>query len=100
MSDCEKPVTSQRDHPEAQPGEVAIGNIWASDFLMIGWASRRLGKMSYDATGKHIPNFKPVFVLRSEIEAAAVSIPDLGPVDHRWQKNAVETSSTKHRRVR
>ncbi len=71
-------------HPEAADTEVCVGNMWACDFPKVGWKSKRLGKVSYDCDGTRIPTFRPVFVTRSEVEAAGVEIPDVGPVDHRW----------------
>lgn len=72
------------DHPEATETEVCIGNMWACDFPRVGWKSKRMGKVSYDRDGRPIPTFRPVFVLRTEIEADDVEIPDVGPVDHKW----------------
>lgn len=74
-------------HPEALEGEVWIGNMWGSDFPKVGWKTKREGKVAYLTNGRPIPKsqgFVPCFVRRSEIEAAAVDIPEHGVVDHRW----------------
>lgn len=74
-------------HPEATGEEVCIGNILASDFGPIGWATKRLGRVSLNTfDGKPLKggNMRPVFVSRKEIEAAGVAIPATGPIDHRW----------------
>lgn len=76
-------------HPEAADDEVWIGNMFRSDFAMVGWTTKRLGKTAYLANGKPIPKtqgFGPVFVKRAEIEAAG-PLPDSptpGTIDHRW----------------
>ena len=71
-------------HPEAREGEVLIGNMFVCDFTAVGWRTKRLGKVAYETSGKRIPNFRPVFVSRFEIEAAGVAIPDSGVIDHKW----------------
>jgi hypothetical protein len=77
-------------HPELEDGEVWIGNILRSDFHLIGWTTKRLGKIAYLTNGKPIPKsqgFGPVFVTSEEIEAAgplALS-PTPGTIDHRWK---------------
>lgn len=75
---------SRPQHPEATDEEVCIGNMFAADFRRVGWTTKRLGRKAYEASGKVIPNFRPVLVARAEIEAAGVPIPPTGPVDHRW----------------
>jgi hypothetical protein len=74
-------------HPEATVAEVWIGNMFAADFRSVGWRTKRLGKTAYLFNGDPIPKtqgFRPVFVARSEIEAAGIEITDSGPIDHRW----------------
>lgn len=72
-------------HPESEPDEVWIGNMFASDLHHVGWKSKRLGKAAYDVRGKTIPNFRPVFVGRTELDVAGAEIPPgFKPVDHRW----------------
>lgn len=71
-------------HPEAAAHEILIGNMFAADFRRVGWTTKRLGKVAYEASGKVIQNFRPVFVARYEVESAGVEIPDSGAVDHRW----------------
>lgn len=77
---------SRVNHPEAKEDEVWIGNMFRSDFSRVGWNTRRLGETAYLTNGKQIPKsqgFGPVFVKRSEIEAAGVDIPAMGIIDHR-----------------
>lgn len=73
-------------HPEADPNEVHIGNVYGADFQMVGWKTKRLGIRAMGSDGEVLKggNMKPVFVKRAELEAAGVEIPDEGPVDHRW----------------
>jgi hypothetical protein len=73
-------------HPEADPDEVWIGNVYKVDFPAIGWETKRLGIKPLDMSGERLKggNMRPVFVKRREIEAAGVPIPEYGPVDHRW----------------
>lgn len=74
-------------HPEATRDEVCIGNIFASDFSPIGWATKRLGRVSlntFDGTPLKGGNMRPVFASRKEIEDVGVAIPATGPIDHRW----------------
>lgn len=82
---------SRAAHPEAEAGEVWIGNMFRSDFAAVGWLSKRRGVVAYFMSGKNkgkpIPKaqrFCPVFVSRAEIEQAGVAIPDNGVIDHRW----------------
>lgn len=69
-------------------GEVSIGNMLRTDFISVGWNTKRPGKTAYFASGRPIPKsqgFCPVFVQRSEVEVAGVAIPeDGGTIDHRW----------------
>lgn len=73
-------------HPEAEPDEVRIGNMFKCDFRNVGWTTKRLGRVAYDTlTGEKLSGgFRPVFVRRAEIEAAGIPIPDVGPIDHMW----------------
>jgi hypothetical protein len=74
-------------HPEANPHETWIGNMFALDFKQVGWITKRLGRTAYLANGKPIPRsqgFRPVFVATNEIQATGIEIPEVGPVDHRW----------------
>jgi hypothetical protein len=77
-------VMARGVHADAHADEVWIGNMSATDFPAVGWSTKRLGKIAYDTSGKRIPNFRPVFVQRAEIEAAGVAIPEEGAIDHRW----------------
>jgi len=74
------------DHPECKRGEVHIGNVYTSDFRSVGWKSKRLGKVPRGADGIALKggNMRPVFVLRSEMEAAGCATDGPGPLDHRW----------------
>lgn len=71
-------------HPEQQPGEIFAGNVWTCDFTAVGWKTKRLGRLAYHADGRRMPNVRPFFVGRAEIDAAGVSVPRNGPIDHRW----------------
>lgn len=73
-------------HPEATADEECIGNIYRVDFRQVGWRTKRLGKVPYGQDGKRLKggNMRPVFVQRSELDAAQTPIPDTGPIDHRW----------------
>ena len=80
-------IAERLQHPEATPDEVCIGNIFASDFGPIGWATKRLGKVprnTFDGSPLKGGNMRPVFVSRKEIEDAGVATPATGPIDHRW----------------
>jgi hypothetical protein len=78
-------MTAERvRHPEADADEIWIGNMFAVDFPKVGWETKRMGEVAYEARGRRIANFRPVFVKRAEIEAAGVPIPATGPMDHRW----------------
>jgi hypothetical protein len=79
LSVSQKPI-----HPEATDREVWIGNMFGSDFIHVGWTSKRMGKIAYDVNGKVIPGFRPIFVARVEVEASGIAIPASGPLDHRW----------------
>jgi len=73
-------------HPEAEAGEVWLGNIYGVDFKHISWATKRLGREPYDSYGAPLKggNMRPVLVSRQEVEDAGVAIPVVGPIDHRW----------------
>ena len=79
-------MTERFRHPEEQPGEVWLGNIYATDFKAIGWRTKRLGVTPFASDGTRLKggNMRPVLVLRAEIEAAGVPIPPSGAIDHRW----------------
>lgn len=72
------------EHPEATPAETWIGNMFACDFQHVGWATKRLGKTAYETSGKPIPNFRPVFVAKAELQTAGIDISAARPLDHRW----------------
>jgi len=63
-------------HPELRPGEIFLGNFRPDSFARsIEWPSKRMGIQAYDLDGKKFPQFfgwRPVFALRSELEAANV----------------------------
>jgi hypothetical protein len=73
-------------HPEAEAGEVWLGNVFAVDFKFIGWTTKRLGSKPYDSYGALLKggNMRPVLVSRQEVEDAGVAIPAVGPINHRW----------------
>lgn len=79
-------MSERLQHPEATANEVWIGNIYPGDFGHIGWQTKRLGKRPLDSFGAPLKGggFRPVFVARTELLAANVDIPAIGPVDHRW----------------
>lgn len=82
-------MTQKTAHPELAPGEVLIGNMFSCDFSRVGWATKRMGRVAYETGGKRIPNFRPVFVQSTEIEAAQSDgslreSPTPGTIDHRW----------------
>ena len=74
------------DHPECKRGEVHIGNVYASDFGLVGWSSKRLGKVPRGADGIALKggNMRPVFVQEREMRAAGCAIDGEGALDHRW----------------
>lgn len=79
-------------HPEAEGGEVWIGNMHKKDFPKVGWRTKRMGAVAYFVSGRdkgeRIPKsqaFAPCFVQRSELAAAGIVIPrNNRPIDHRW----------------
>jgi hypothetical protein len=79
-------TTGRFQHPEAQAGELWLGNVYACDFPAIGWTTKRLGREPFDSRGVPLRGgtMRPVLVQRSEIEAAGVAIPAIGAIDHRW----------------
>ena len=72
-------------HPELRPGEIFLGNIYASDFQHVGWQTKRLGEKVFGRGGTTISSGqqRPCFVQRSEVEAAGGDA-DAEPIDHRW----------------
>jgi hypothetical protein len=71
-------------HPEASEREALIGNMFAADFHRVRWTTKRMGKHAYDSKDKPIPNFRPVFVARTELESSGIDINGPWPFDHRW----------------
>ena len=62
-------------HPEKQEDEVFITNCFKKNhFMGIGWQSKRKGETAYDANGRILHEGFPVFVKRSELEAAGFEI--------------------------
>ncbi len=51
-------------HPEGKQGEVFIGNYNLSNFSLIKWKTKRLGKVPYNTQGNVMKavDFFPVFV--------------------------------------
>jgi hypothetical protein len=78
-------TTERFQHPEAQPGEVWMANLWSVDFKHVGWTTKRLGRATFDSSGTPIGGgMRPVFISRAEVVAAGVEIPIVGAIDHRW----------------
>jgi hypothetical protein len=71
-------------HPEAVGDEIFICNVWKCDFPAVGWNSKRLGSVAYSTAAAVLKALRPVFVQKSEIEAAGVDIPVRGAIDPRW----------------
>jgi hypothetical protein len=73
-------------HPEAHDCEIWLGNLYAVDFNLVGWKTKRLGKEAFNSDGTPLRggNMRPVLVQRAEIEAAGVEIPEVGAIDHCW----------------
>jgi hypothetical protein len=75
------------DHPEIQPGECFVGNIWGSDFQNIGWQTKRLGitPLGIDGSNLRGGNLRPCFAQRAELEKAGITVNDTGINDHNWK---------------
>jgi hypothetical protein len=63
-------------HPEQQDDEIYMGNEYV-EMLMSGhrgsitkWETLRLGDTAYDRSGNVLTNHRPMFIKRSEVEAA------------------------------
>lgn len=65
-------------HPEQQEGEVFFGNCIADrdDFDRISWKTKRMGNIAYERDGKILPRLHPVFVKKSELDEAGVTLSD------------------------
>ena len=64
-------------HPELREGEVFLTNGSISEFYPhIGWTTKRIGVTAYDSDKQpiHSHDFRPVFVQRSELEKAGITI--------------------------
>lgn len=58
-------------HPELKEDEYFIGYYTASEYLRIGWTTKRAGSKVCDSEGRELPNTDlkaPVFIKRSEIK--------------------------------
>jgi hypothetical protein len=71
-----------KQHPEQQDDELYMGNQPMLDAdtpmppMQVGWRSARLGVNVYGAEGLEgqlLPRYRPIFIKRSEIEAAMVT---------------------------
>lgn len=86
------------NHPDAAPGEILLGGMFAADVASVGWASARAVRPAYDMTGQRIttPGWVNVLVAEAEVLAAGVPIPDTGPIDHRWNHMVVPRFARGH----
>ena len=71
--------SGNKTHPELLPGEIFFCNLnCARGFQRmweeISWQTKRRGITGYDMNGEIIPGAEPVFVQRSEMEAAGVDV--------------------------
>lgn len=62
-------------HPEAKEGEVWLTNSTGTNFGTIGWKTKRLGVVAYNADGTPIKrgplfDIRPVFIMLSEMQEA------------------------------
>lgn len=62
------------NHPEEGENEVFVTNAWEDDYYHIGWSTKRKGKQAYDIYGNPLKSGFPVFVKKSELEAAGFDI--------------------------
>ncbi len=53
-----------------------------SDWEVFGWETKRLGNTAYDKDGNVIEEMRPVFVKRSEMEAAGIDLNRQTPYTH------------------
>jgi hypothetical protein len=74
-------------HPLQRDDEVLLGSMFASDVRHLRWKSARAVTPAIDSDGNTIAprTFVSVLVLRAELKAAGVHIPDRGPVQHLWK---------------
>lgn len=86
----EYPEDKNKNHPEAQEGEVWICNARGHDFADIELVSKRKGKIAFDVDNNPIVNvsddefdhFEPIFAKRDEVMKKAI---ELGlPEDTAW----------------
>jgi len=66
-----------QNHPEKYAGEVYLTNSFKGDLDDIGWKTKRAGTVALDIHGEpcgEAPDFFPVFVQRSELEASKYDI--------------------------
>ncbi len=70
-------------HPEIKEGEIFLTNIvglrldlepYLSDFLAIGWKTKRLGMTAYDIYGNSLDGMYPCFVQRAELLKAGINV--------------------------
>lgn len=68
-------------HPEAQRGEVYIGNYDLNDYTLLDWKTKRRS-MATDETNAQFVSFKgerdltPVFVQMDELIACGITVAD------------------------
>ncbi len=72
-------IFEARHHPEAGDDEVHLGNYGHELWLNVGWKTKRRGITPYDVNGVALTHgqARPVFVKRSEIEAAGFTITEI-----------------------
>lgn len=58
-------------HPECGVDEIYLGNFSEQKFQLVGWKTKRMGKIAYDIHGERVysEGFFPVFVSRKEMES-------------------------------
>ncbi|MDP3726471.1 MAG: hypothetical protein Q8R36_04725 [bacterium] len=74
-------MDANNQHPELRKGEIFLTNCIPDEmlevheiFASIGWKTKRLGEQSYDVDGKSIHACRPVFILKSELDEAGVTL--------------------------
>lgn len=71
-------------HPETQPGEIWLGNVYIKDDKYSNWKTKRYGNTAYARDNGIITGMKPVFAMREELEKARAPIPDQNPGENEY----------------
>ena len=61
-------------HPELRGGEVFLTNMTSENFHRIEWKTKRAGAQAYDIKNRPFKGLFPVFVQKSELDAAGVRL--------------------------